>query len=293
MQIDDILSQFDHSIGRFPRTAVREAVARREDLTPALLGVLEDAARDPRPFASEDRMVHIFAMYLLAQFRETRAYPLLVKIFSAPAESIHDLAGDVVTEGLGSILASVSGGDIGGMTALAENAKADEYVRAAALDGLLTLVACGLRNRKEVMAYFDRLFDVFEPEPPMIWNGLASACADLWPEEVMDKIRDAYEEGYIEPGYIGWDDIQDALARGKEASLRFLKDRYRMISDVEAEMSWWACFDKTEAAPRKKPQSAPAAPAGVILQAVAAAQAGRNDPCPCGSGKKFKKCCGG
>jgi uncharacterized protein YecA (UPF0149 family) len=21
-------------------------------------------------------------------------------------------------------------------------------------------------------------------------------------------------------------------------------------------------------------------------------QAGRNDPCPCGSGKKYKKCCG-
>ena len=24
----------------------------------------------------------------------------------------------------------------------------------------------------------------------------------------------------------------------------------------------------------------------------APAQAGRNDPCPCGSGKKYKKCCG-
>jgi uncharacterized protein YecA (UPF0149 family) len=23
-----------------------------------------------------------------------------------------------------------------------------------------------------------------------------------------------------------------------------------------------------------------------------ALKAGRNDPCPCGSGKKFKKCCG-
>ncbi|MDQ3829355.1 MAG: SEC-C metal-binding domain-containing protein [Candidatus Tectomicrobia bacterium] len=22
-------------------------------------------------------------------------------------------------------------------------------------------------------------------------------------------------------------------------------------------------------------------------------EGGRNDPCPCGSGKKFKKCCGG
>jgi hypothetical protein len=290
MEIDDILSQFDHSIGRFPRTAVREAVVRREETTPALLGVLEDVARNPLPFASPDRMLHIFAMYLLAQFRETRAYPLLVKIFSAPRECVHDLAGDVVTEGLGPILASVSGGDISGMTALAENTKADEYARAAALDGLLILVACGLRSREEVMAYFDRLFGVFEPEPPMIWNGLASACADLWPEEVMDKIRRAYEEGYIEPGYIGWEDIQHALDRGKEASLRLLQDRRRMISDVEAEMSWWACFDKTEAAPRKKPQSAPAS---AILQARAAAKAGRNDPCPCGSGKKFKKCCGG
>jgi len=27
-------------------------------------------------------------------------------------------------------------------------------------------------------------------------------------------------------------------------------------------------------------------------RAPAAAKVGRNDPCPCGSGKKFKKCCG-
>jgi preprotein translocase subunit SecA len=25
---------------------------------------------------------------------------------------------------------------------------------------------------------------------------------------------------------------------------------------------------------------------------IAAKKAGRNDPCPCGSGKKYKKCCG-
>jgi len=27
-------------------------------------------------------------------------------------------------------------------------------------------------------------------------------------------------------------------------------------------------------------------------QAVSEKTAGRNDPCPCGSGKKYKKCCG-
>ena len=38
MEIDDILSQFDRSIGRFPRASVREAVTRREDVTPVLRG---------------------------------------------------------------------------------------------------------------------------------------------------------------------------------------------------------------------------------------------------------------
>jgi len=29
-----------------------------------------------------------------------------------------------------------------------------------------------------------------------------------------------------------------------------------------------------------------------VEQAKSSRTAGRNDPCPCGSGKKFKKCCG-
>jgi hypothetical protein len=50
-------------------------------------------------------------MFLLAQFRETRAYPLLVRIFSAPAEISHDLTGDIAAIYLGRILASVSDGE--------------------------------------------------------------------------------------------------------------------------------------------------------------------------------------
>jgi preprotein translocase subunit SecA len=31
---------------------------------------------------------------------------------------------------------------------------------------------------------------------------------------------------------------------------------------------------------------------GAAKAAAAAKKVGRNEPCPCGSGKKFKKCCG-
>ena len=33
-------------------------------------------------------------------------------------------------------------------------------------------------------------------------------------------------------------------------------------------------------------------PDAPVEQARAAEAPGRNDPCPCGSGKKYKKCCG-
>jgi uncharacterized protein YecA (UPF0149 family) len=36
----------------------------------------------------------------------------------------------------------------------------------------------------------------------------------------------------------------------------------------------------------------PPLPDAPVEQAKAARTTGRNDPCPCGSGKKFKKCCG-
>jgi preprotein translocase subunit SecA len=48
-----------------------------------------------------------------------------------------------------------------------------------------------------------------------------------------------------------------------------------------------------------KPEASAAAPAGAPAEPAKAAQArrstdrvGRNDPCPCGSGKKYKRCCG-
>jgi hypothetical protein len=46
-------------------------------------------------------------LYGLALFREVRAYPLLVRIFSRPGEFPFESAGDVVTQDFGRILASV------------------------------------------------------------------------------------------------------------------------------------------------------------------------------------------
>lgn len=103
MDAQEILSCLERYEGRFPEATLKDAVANRDDIIPPLLEVLEAVARDPDSFANGDRMIHIYAMYLLAQFRESQAYPLLVRIFSAPGDLAFDLAGDVVTDDLGRI----------------------------------------------------------------------------------------------------------------------------------------------------------------------------------------------
>jgi hypothetical protein len=243
MDLKEILSHLERNKGYFPRAAVLEAVARRIEIVPALLRILEEVSRDPERFASDgDRMIHIYAMYLLAQFRVARAYPLLVQIFSAPGELPFELVGDVVTEDLGMILASVSDGDMSGMASLVENEQANEYVRAAATDGLVTLVVCGKRSRDEVMAYFGSLFHKLERRPSMAWHGLVSACVRLCPEEVVKQIRQAYKDGLVNPELIRWKNVERALELGKESAIKELKGSNRLVTDVEKEMEWWECF---------------------------------------------------
>ena len=142
MEIPEILRKTENNDGAFARAVVAEAVARRDEVIPSFLHILERVADDSDRFApDQDHLALIHAMFLMAQFREPRASPLLVRIFSSLAESDFDLIGDLVTEKLGSILASVSNGDLSGMKALIENEQAGELVHSAAMRGLLTVVA--------------------------------------------------------------------------------------------------------------------------------------------------------
>ena len=313
MDVAEILSELDRNHTQVPRLALEEAAAHRDELTPRLLAVLEDVANDPEPFLNDpNRNIHAYAMYLLAQFQEPRAYPLLVKIFSAPGEAPFNLAGDVVVQDLDNILASVSDGDPSGMMELVENEKANGYVRDAALDGLVTLVVCGRRSREEIMAYFQRPFQILERKPSEVWDGLANACADLCPREVKEDLARAYDEGLVDSMCVCWEDIEKALNWDPATAVKEARRNHRLIANTADAIGWWSCFHDYQS--KAKGASAGIETEGdlVDLEDDAASpfpplgrdplipepyqrtepKVGRNEPCPCGSGKKYKKCCG-
>ena len=64
------------------------------------------------------------------------------------------------------------------------------------------------------------------------------------------------------------------------------------FDDVAATMAGWACFqpEKERAAASRAAARPPAYPGAETVRNPYRG-VGRNDPCPCGSGKKFKTCC--
>ncbi len=251
MTIPEILKELEPYTGRFPMTAMKAAIEQRDAITPDLLRVLEAVAENPLAFASRpDYMLHLFALFLLAQFREQRAYAPVIAMFSAPGETPFDLAGDTVIEALSRIFASVYAGNPVPLQGLAEREDVNEFVRSAAIDAFLVLKHSGQMSREEVIAYFRSLFHgKLKREHPNAWDGLICAVADLPAPELLEDVRQAYADGLIDSTVADLEGIErDLLAQERRP-----RDRYKLITDAIGEMERWSCFHPEDARPKKLP----------------------------------------
>ena len=100
MDIQEIIGVLEYETGPIAREALEEAIARQDEVTPELLRILEEARIDMEGLLEDRYMGHMYAPYLLAQFREKRAYPLIIDFFSVPGDLPTEVAGDLVTEDL-------------------------------------------------------------------------------------------------------------------------------------------------------------------------------------------------
>jgi len=284
MTVPEILAALDQCGRRFPTQALQDAVLQQETVTPELLRVLAETLANPqRVIDGEGSNLLSFAVYLLAQFREPRAFQPIAALVALPGETPFDLLGDTVTESLARILGSVWDGDVAGLRRLVEDEAVNEYVRFAAVDTFIVLAHSGQMARDAVVAYYRGLFHGGLPRVwSHAWDALVCAVADLPAPELLEDVRQAYADELVELFFADLSTIERRLVEPPGRRL----DDYRVITDVVAEMKGWVYFREPA-----KPKTAPASPALRPRPIVGGVKVGRNDPCPCGSGKKFKKCC--
>nr|MDT0252540.1 DUF1186 domain-containing protein [Endozoicomonas sp.] len=258
-----------------------------EAITPYLLNSLEKMAANGRTDDDSNAMLSIFALFLLAQFREQKAYPIIINVINRPAKEAEYLLGDITTEGLNRILASVYDGELAPLQAVIENDKTYEFVRSAAIRAITVLYFTGQLERDTILAYFKTLYqERLERSENLIWGSLVDYTGQMGLDELLPEVKLAFQDDLVDDMYCSLSDVENMLM--EKNSMPEEESDATLITNTVEELQWWAAFR-----PEPEVRSAPREP---VVQAVTTVRdgpkVGRNDPCPCGSGKKFKKCCG-
>ncbi len=312
MEWHDISTALSRMAPPFPLAAAQEACQRWDELAPHFVAELERVAAGGSTLRDEINGEYdglfSFAVYLAAEKRESRAYAPLVRACHCAGERADELFADDVGVRLGRMLASVCDGDLAPIKTLAEDRGAGLWCRYAALHALVVRVLEGDGNRDGVLAYIKALCeqeanflrqtgaDEDGGRDDFLTWAIDAAC-ELGPQPLMKDIRGWFDEVLIDPSVTGlkWFEKKAAMTVEDCLAEAAVKEDNRYIRDAVDEMAGWLCYDLSEPGHTRSHQASGWPPyesdsGGTVVRNQP--KVGRNDPCPCGSGKKFKKCCG-
>lgn len=291
MKINTILEKLKYNNNNIiPREALIEARNNKELIIPELLKILDYATENIETIVKDENYIaHIYAMLLLAEFKEKSAFPHIIKFFSIPGSACIDVKRGLELKAIGRILTSVYGGSLKHLKLLIENEEVVAPIRSACIISFIDLVAVDHIVRTTAIKYFKELFtNKLERRFSGIWSELINSCNILNARRLLNDIKSAYHEGLVDSFTINFKTVEDNLKKGKEYSAQILKDNedYGFVTDVIKEAENLEIFSKN--INKKLLNGSPKNKTTIINKDETL---GRNDPCICGSGKKYKKCC--
>jgi hypothetical protein len=128
-----------------------------------------------------------------------------------------------------------------------------------------------------------------------VWVGWQSAISMLGMSDLKILVKKAFDRGFIDSHILGYDYCEEDLRRGIEHPGEPWRPDDRdctLFGDTVEELSEWYCFTEQYSEDQERwRRQAEANHARSQRVENPFKGVGRNDPCPCGSGKKFKKCC--
>ncbi|EHL31560.1 DUF1186 domain-containing protein [Legionella drancourtii] len=249
------IEQFIESISTIPYRSLEKEFdfARKNQalVTPHLLNILEKTLESLNKESIKSRSAHVIAIYLLALFREQKAYPLIIELLNKMPNSFeHSLFNDEI-EDMPNILASTFNGNIELIYKLIENIKAFEFARIAAIDSLVALWHTKQISRESVIAYFGNLLtnNFNKNKDTKLQPWIIHSALRLYPEEIISSIRLAF---YFLGEDLYWsndtlilpNEFETAMKKGKEYVFKTYldKDNPHIITCLAEEFKDWCWF---------------------------------------------------
>ena len=321
MNLNTALKELGDPSETVPADVMRWCAANWENVAPAARQVLARFAKNPEDGPDRDASAAFFLLHIAAQMKDASFLPLF-RTLSTKSEALDVMGGLTLQVTLTPLLISLYSAEPGGLVALIDDPDTDDVVRGSAFEAIAYHTAAGSLPRATALA---RLKDFYEE------NGfdelIASGAADMDEEELMQLPEDIIGWAQAvtllaEPELLGkleqlsrsralfpligeWEDIERVaqIAREEGEGLgAFDAEHIVPLTDAveEIERAVEALededFDDVEeggepnGAYREDAEDFPGATQETVRNPYR--DVGRNDPCPCGSGLKFKKCHG-
>jgi hypothetical protein len=238
--------------------------------------------------------------HLFGEWREKSAYRPLARLLRRP--EIYDVLGDAVGETSHRVMAAVFDGDPQPLYDIILDPDADEFVRSRMCEALAMVVLQGELDRAAAARFLRDAFAEMRPQAEcFVWAGWQSTIARLGLSELESLVRRAFKRGFIDRHWLGFEhfkqDLAAAIARPGDPR-RPGDTEFTPFGDTVEEFSKWPGLTEGDNAQQDRALTERPERADDLTELLLDEPyqnpfrgVGRNDPCPCGSGKKFKNCC--
>jgi uncharacterized protein YecA (UPF0149 family) len=252
-----------------PKAPLRDLARMTGEVIPLMREQLALLAQNPEASRRDSGNLSLYALYFLAACRDTQSATTLRSICSMDGEWLEAWLGECMEVDMARILASIMAEEQALLRAIVEDKEVWDIMRATALEALLILCAEGKLTRVNLREYGLKLLEQRHRDDRGVMAAVVTVLKELYPDqEVMDVVHAAFREDTVETMVIQESELWALTeAFSQEEQLARLKESYS--SQLGDPIVRLASLERFHSAQRL----------------------GRNDSCPCGSGKKFKDCC--
>ena len=289
-EVQRAIEEITYESRHLPEKAFQILEKNREEAIPYLRASVEYAFAKGNEI-EEGYQLHFYALFLLAQFQDREFFPKIIEFISMPEGELDYLIGDCITSGLQDILYNTYNGDMELLKKTARDDTVGEFVRSSVLDVICQLYLDGVMKESEWKSFLKQ--SVHDGQE---YNYFYDAAAYLMCRchfvDLLPEIRYLLDHGLMDKSNMGeYDSCVDIMFDYKD-DVQLCKSPINTADTLRH----WAMFeDNSRSGSSEKSgkdlEKMLRAMKRELYQSVAVKKIGRNDPCPCGSGKKYKFCC--
>ena len=240
-----------------------------------------------------DFVVH--ALFLLAEINARESLNSILEVLRQDNDYIDLYFGDILTEYMWLVLYKTASSDLDTCKRFMFEPGIYTYSKAAVSEMVNQIAQHQPERKNEVIEWFRDVFRFFlnsSPDDNVIDSDLLGALVndvlDFKGIELMPEIEELYNKEIVDLSACGnIEDVKEHFADSRDSNHKLEIESIFQIyegikswsgyieqGDIDDEMDDYSIKEPKKVQPVVKPK-----------------KIGRNDPCPCGSGKKYKKCC--